>query len=140
VEGRKVEWLLLVLVPMVGFRLLMLALAGPSGSSRWRRRSARTLERVAARLRGERAARTDPFEVLRLQMRLAELARQLQALEDDTAVYAKAHRLAATRAAYDDLLDEACRLAGVDPTPMPPRGAARRWEEELALAERGWTW
>jgi hypothetical protein len=134
------EWLLLALIPLLGLRLIPLVLAGPSTSSPVRRRFARTLERGAARLRGERVPSTDPFEALRLQMRLAELSRQLQALEDDDSVYAKAHRLAATRAAYDDLLDEACRLAGVDPDPLPPRGVQRRWEEEVALAERGWSW
>lgn len=94
-------------------------------------------------LRGLLAARRrpadDPFEVLRVQMRLAELARQIQALEVDPHVYAKAHKLRATHAAYDDLLVEACRLAGVDIADAP-RSRAERWREELELSSRGWSW
>lgn len=87
----------------------------------------------------------DPFAVLALQVRLGVVAAQLLALERDPAVWARAKRLQAVRAAYDDLLAEACRLAGV---PVPdddgPRRRARsepeRFRAEIELAARGWSW
>ena len=82
----------------------------------------------------------DPFEVLRVQDRLAAVSRQPHDLEADEDAYARVHRLAAVRAAYDDLLVEACRLSGVPPKPAGPRDDAARWQEEQALVERGWTW
>ncbi|HZI96490.1 MAG TPA: hypothetical protein VFD41_03080 [Actinomycetales bacterium] len=96
-------------------------------------------EWLLGRLGLRRGPVDDPFEVLRVQMRLAELARQIQVLEADPHVYAKAHRLRATHAAYDDLLVEACRLAGVD-IEDAPRDRAERWREELELSSRGWSW
>lgn len=89
-------------------------------------------------LRRGRPLPPDPFAVLHVQMRLSELSRQLRVLEDDPYVFAKAHRLRATRAAYDDLLVEACRLAGV--TVEGPRSTEERWREELELSSRGWSW
>jgi len=80
--------------------------------------------------------------VLRLQTRLGVLAEQIRAIEADRHVYAKAHRLAATRAAYDDLLEEACVLAGVavDGSAGRRGDESRRYAEELELAARGWSW
>lgn len=72
-------------------------------------------------------------------MRLSELSRQIQELEDDPHVFAKAQRLRATRAAYDDLLVEACRLAGVA-VGDGPRGMQERWRSEVELSSRGWSW
>jgi hypothetical protein len=46
----------------------------------------------------------------------------------------------AAEAAYDDLLDEACRLAGVPETAHLARGEDKRWLEEQELASRGWSW
>ncbi len=47
-----------------------------------------------------------------------------------------------TRAAYDDLLEEACRLAGVEVDRAAGRRGeeSRRCAEELELAARGWSW
>jgi hypothetical protein len=45
----------------------------------------------------------------------------------------------ALEAAYDDLLDEACRLAGV-PDPEVEQPEEKRWQEEQELASRGWSW
>lgn len=106
----------------------------------------------------------DPFEVLALQVRLGLLADQLRVLESDPQVYARARRLMAVRAAYDALLAEACRLAGVelddDDDGAPVTGATNsstgagmyrsgdllvvseheRFREEMELASRGWSW
>jgi hypothetical protein len=46
----------------------------------------------------------------------------------------------ALEAAYDDLLDEACRLAGVPGPAELERSEEKRWLEEQELASRGWTW
>jgi hypothetical protein len=131
-------WMLLVL-PAVVFATFAALLPRPGPPPRWRLRLAELLERVAGRLR-RRAVAPDPFEVLRLQMRLGVLADQVRALEQNTYVYAKAHRLYATRAAYDDLLEEACRLAGVRLDPAGHRSEAERMREEVELAARGWSW
>lgn len=103
----------------------------------------------------------DPFEVLALQVRLGLLADQLRVLESDPQVYARARRLMAVRAAYDALLAEACRLAGVEldedggaPVAGGPTGLVgmyrnedvavvsedERFREEMELAARGWSW
>ncbi len=88
----------------------------------------------------------DPFEVLRVQMRLAALAEEVRALERSSDVYARVHHLRATEAAYDAMLVEACRLAGV---PMQgehgrpstvPQHRDERFREEVELASRGWSW
>ena len=104
---------------------------------------ARLLRGVANRASGRRSTgEPDPFVVLRLQTRLGALAEQIRAIEADQYLYAKAHRLAVTKAAYDDLLEEACRLAGVDVSGAAGRRGdeARRSAEELELAARGWSW
>ncbi|MFZ5869220.1 MAG: hypothetical protein ACOYXW_01610 [Actinomycetota bacterium] len=113
----------------------------PTGRRRSRLRlgTASLLERGARWLRhGEPPP--DPFEALRLQLRLGVVADQVRALEESPHVYAKAHRLRATRAAYDDLLEEACLLAGVPLDPQRRRGERERRREEVELASRGWSW
>ena len=80
----------------------------------------------------------DPFEALRIQSRLGVLARELQQPPMHEA--AAAHRLVAVRAAYQDLLAEACELAQVPPPAAGTDGEARRRYEEQQLAERGWSW
>ncbi|GAB2699120.1 hypothetical protein [Thalassiella azotivora] len=117
------------LLPSPSGRPGPLARATTRARDAWRRRWARRHPRPP-----------DPFAALRLQTRLGILAEHIRMLEADDDVYAKAHRLVAARAAYDDLLDEACALAGVPLDPDRPRGDDRRWEEELALSARGWTW
>jgi hypothetical protein len=101
----------------------------------------------------------DPFEVLAIQVRLGLLADQLRALEGDPQVFARARRLMAVRAAYDALLAEACRLAGVEldedggaPVTGEQQAGMRRqdqvvvvsdderFREEMELAARGWSW
>ncbi|GLY17624.1 hypothetical protein LWF15_09390 [Kineosporia rhizophila] len=95
----------------------------------------------------------DPFEALRLQLRLHALADEINRLHWDESIFARAARLEASAAAYDALLGRACRLAGVPETgestcptgfatPPPQRLAGRdlRARRELLLAERGWSW
>lgn len=127
-----------IIAALVASELLHMVFAGkPSRSRLWLVDTFRTL---ADRVRGRRPAPPDPFEVLRLQTRLGALADEIRAIEADPGVYAKAHRLVAIRAAYDDLLAEACELARVPVEPDKPRGDDVRWEEERQLAERGWSW
>jgi len=103
------------------------------------RRRRRVRDRVQQWLRAGRPTPPDPFAALAVQMRLSELSRQIRVLEGDPHVFAKAHRLRATRGAYDDLLVEACRLAGVT-VGDGPRGTEERWRTELELSSRGWSW
>lgn len=134
------SWLVIMLTPVVVFSVAAALVPPPGPPPRWRVRLAALLERLARRLRGSKPPPPDPFESLRLQMRLGVVTSQLRALEDDDQVYAKAHRLKATRAAYDDLLEEACRLAGVPPHPEGHRGESERLREEVELTSRGWSW
>ena len=93
-----------------------------------------------------RPARTpDPLVTLRLQVRLGELAAELRRIEDDPDVYARAHHWFAVQGAYDGLLREACRLAGLPTETAPLRAndhvaADERLREELELSSRGWSW
>jgi hypothetical protein len=133
------EFLLLVMTPAVVLLTLEACLFPGRPSPRWRARLAGILERQARRLRRHDPP-PDPFDVLRIQVRLGILADELRALEQNDHVYAKAHRLRAIRAAYDDLLEEACRLAGVDLDPLADRGEQERLREEVELTARGWSW
>lgn len=87
----------------------------------------------------------DPLATLRLQVRLGELAAELRRVEEDPELYARAHHWFAVQCAYDALLREACRLAGL-PTERAPlhadqhSAADERLREELELSSRGWSW
>jgi hypothetical protein len=132
------EWAAL----LVAFVLMCLLLyqVSPHAPSRWRLHLKRLVKRLTAR-RGRRAlAEADPFETLRLQTRLGLLADEIRRIGATPRVYAKAHRLVALETAYDDLLDEACRLAGVAEDADLEPGEQKRWLEEQALATRGWSW
>ena len=92
------------------------------------------------------ASGPDPFEVLRIQLRLGLLADQVRAIEGSRTTYGRMHHWMATQAAYDALLVEACALAGITTATAPgsgttvPQGAAERFREEVELASRGWSW
>jgi len=99
------------------------------------------------------SAAPDPFEALRVQIRLRAVAEEIRRLHTDTSIFARAARLEASAAAYDDLLGNACRMAGLGETscqqtrvgyatPVPRRLAGRdlRARREFLLAERGWSW
>ena len=119
--------------------LLSLLLPNPP-PSRWRRRVQHLTSRASARLHPRPVPAPDPFDTLRLQTRLGTVSTKIRRVESAPGVYARAHRLMALEAAYDDLLDEACRLAGV-PDQVDCRIAEeKRWHEEQELASRGWSW
>jgi hypothetical protein len=87
----------------------------------------------------------DPLVTLRLQTRLGQLATELRRVEEDPGVYARAHHWFAVQSAYDALLHEACRLAGLPADTAPLRADERtaadeRLREELELSSRGWSW
>jgi hypothetical protein len=141
-------------LPVTFYGLLALTVTRPDGKPglrdrlrRWWRRLWRRPEEPAAGADGGPGLDADdPLAVLALQVRLGVLADHIRALEADDRVWARARRLEAAQAAYDALLDEACRLAGI-PSHLPPGGPGLRrcsegdrFEDELALAQRGWSW
>ena len=142
------HWVLLFLLPTVLFGLLALALPGIGPTPRWRlvlRRWRLRATRIATgRLRREPTC--DPFDVLRLQIRLGAVAQEVRVLKSDGDSYARAHRLQAALAAYDDLLEEACRVAGVPQDAEACRGDSEerreqhRLREEMELSARSWSW
>ena len=80
----------------------------------------------------------NPFSALEVQLALGRVERLIADLQRDDRRFARAHHLYSAIAAYDRLLDEACRLAGV---PAPDAvGDARRLLAEVELRARGWTW
>lgn len=81
----------------------------------------------------------DPFEVLSVQLRLERLAHEIAELEANPGRWARAHHLRAALTAYDDLLEEACRMAGAPIAEVDAR-PVRRVLEEAELRSRGWTW
>jgi hypothetical protein len=135
------QWVLLFGMPAVVFALFGVLSPRVGPPPRWQVRLRAFAGRVVDAVRRPRPEPpADPFVVLRLQTRLGVLADQMRALEADAQVYAKAHRLKATRAAYDDLLGEACRLAGVPLVPEARRSEGERLREEVELTSRGWNW
>ncbi len=81
----------------------------------------------------------DPFETLEVQMSLSRLDREIETLRRSGDRFAAAHHLRAAVIAYDDLLAQACRLAGVV-GPVPVRSALHRLAAEAELHARGWDW
>jgi hypothetical protein len=151
-------WLLLFLVPVTVFAGLDLLCRGEPPAA------LRRLSRIGSRA-GRRPAPppADVFDTLWVQSRLGAVADEILRLHSEPEVYARAARLRAARRAYDDLLADACRLAGVGlddvglAGPVPPQVAARarllgeslgglpisdaaRTSAELELAARGWSW
>ena len=131
-------WVVVLLV-FLGLCVLLNLLLPQPPPARWRRRLQRSVNRLAGPLRRRPVPEPDPFDTLFLQTRLGHLAGEIRRVEA-TRMYAKAHKLMALEAAYDDLLDEACRLAGVSDEADLKRGEAKRWLEEQELASRGWSW
>ncbi|SDT70196.1 hypothetical protein [Jiangella sp. DSM 45060] len=84
------------------------------------------------------AVTADPFETLTVQLRLSRVAGEIRRLERDQGRWARAHHLAAASRAYDDLLLDAARLAGLPVPDAPP--AIRRVMIESALRHDGWSW
>lgn len=97
---------------------------------------------VVQRRRAERRHREreeDPLTTLQLQLRLGQIAREIRALAGDDTRFAGAHHSRAAQAAYDELLREACRRAGIgDDKPIVTE--SDRLLLELELSSRGWSW
>jgi hypothetical protein len=80
----------------------------------------------------------DPFGALEVQLALTRVEREIEGLLADDGRFARGHHLAAARLAYDQLLSQACRLAGVDG--LPEQRGLCRLMAEAELRTRGWTW
>lgn len=155
--------ILVYLAVVVAFWVLVdLAARDRTSSAAPERRRRRLRRAPMARRHHVRASRkqpvTDPFVALEIQLRLAAVASEIQRLERERHALAVAHHLRASQYAYDALLTEACRLAGLDATePAPPPsddtmaspGAVpvpwtvdeeQRMRQELELGARGWSW
>jgi hypothetical protein len=147
-----VAWLALTAISCALIRSLWSGLGPP-----WRwpvqlvRAIGRGLRRTVTRTRMKWApppAEPDPFTVLQVQHRLGLIATELRVLEAEDAdrrYYARAHRIHTRRSAYDQLLAEACELAGVPAQRSGPEGricrnADERFSAEMELAARGWHW
>jgi hypothetical protein len=145
-------WLAVTVISCALMRSLWSGLGPP-----WRwpglliRSIGRGLRRTATRTRSmfsSAAPEPDPFTVLQVQHRLGLIATELRVLEAadaDLTYYARAHRIHTRRSAYDQLLAEACELAGVPAQHPGPEGrlcrnADERFSVEMELAARGWHW
>ena len=136
-------WVMLaavMFVPALVFGAIWQLFPSPDEPPRWRTFLAVRLERLADRIRPTRPAEYDPFTTLRVQARLGIVADHVRSLEVDTHTFARAERIIASQLAYDQLLVEACQLAGVEVQPAAKGDAAERFREEVELASRGWAW
>ncbi|WP_418275100.1 hypothetical protein ACNHYB_09515 [Isoptericola jiangsuensis] len=96
-------------------------------------------------VRRRRLAAPDPLVTLAIQTRLGVLATELRTVVDDPDVFARAHHWRAAQDAYDAMLREACRAAGLAVLDQPLRpdehvDEDERLREELELSARGWSW
>jgi len=132
--------LLLVFAPTVALCVTWNLCLAADETPRWRLRAARRLESLAARLRRERTRPPDPFLALTVQTRLGIVANYARALEQGPRTFALAERIIATQLAYDQLLAEACGLAGVEVLPRAKGDPQERFREEVELTSRGWSW
>mgnify|MGYP001334088446 CR=1 FL=1 len=140
-------WVLLLLtvsLPALLFGGMLALFPGEDEPPRWRTALATRLERWARTLRRPEPPpeppAADPFDALWLQHRLTQVADHVRRLELDTRGYARAERIIASQLAYDQLLAEACRLAGVDVERGPAGDPDERFREEVELTARGWSW
>lgn len=132
--------LIVMIIPGLAFVAALSFLPSDDPVPPWRHRLADRLETMASRLRRPRSAPPDPFAALRVQQRLGVVARYVQKLEADTTVIARAERIIASQLAYDYLLEEACRMAGIEVLEHAVGDPGERFREEVELASRGWAW
>jgi hypothetical protein len=103
-------------------------------------------------------AHADPFDALEVQLSLARLEGEIDRLRRyGGRDFAQAHHLRAAMLAYDQLLTQACRMAGIDPPtvdrvqdasgverngqrPEDPGSEVARVLAVTALDARGWRW
>lgn len=136
-------WVALLLtftIPAIVMVLFLSLFPSDDEPPRWRTALAGRFERAAQRLRRERRPIVDPFLALHVQERLGAVADHVQQLERDPHTWARAERIIASQLAYDQLLAEACRMAGVEVQPHAKGDPAERFREEVELASRGWAW
>lgn len=136
-------WLLVVLtlfLPALVFGAFWSLFPSMDEPPRWRAALATKLEHAADRLRHRHPVTYDPFDALWVQDRLGKVANHVRALERDQHCYARAERIIASQLAYDQLLGEACALAGVELEDWAPGDPAERFRREVELASRGWSW
>ena len=137
------SWIMLaavMFVPALVFGAIWQLFPSPDEPPRWRTFLATRLEHLAARIRPPRPPEPDPFDTLRVQERLGVVADHVRTLELNTRTFARAERIIASQLAYDQLLVEACQLAGVEVQPAAKGDPAERFREEVELASRGWAW
>ena len=130
------SWVLLmamVFIPALAFGAMLQVFPSPDEPPRWRTAVTTWAEHVAERLRPRRAPEYDPFTVLRVQERLGVVADHVRSLELDPHTFARAERIIASQLAYDQLLAEACRLAGVEVQVVAKGDPAERFREEVEL-------
>ncbi|HST86449.1 MAG TPA: hypothetical protein VLL08_32220 [Kineosporiaceae bacterium] len=137
---------------VIGLALIRSLWSGLGPLWRWPMLLVRTLGarvgRANRKRRSSSSDQPDPFTVLEVQHRLGLIATELRVLEAkdaDLTYYARAHRIHTRRSAYDQLLAEACELAGVPAQHPGPEGricrtADERFCVEMELAARGWHW
>jgi len=136
-------WVLLIfvlLLPGALFWLAVMCIPSPDEPPRWRTVLAARLEAMANHLRHRHPPVTDPFDALRVQERLGVVADHVRALERDPHLFARAERIIASQLAYDQLLAEACLMAGVEVLPSALGDPSERFREEVELTSRGWSW
>jgi hypothetical protein len=140
------RWLLLsALVVAGGVGLVILAFqTAPASRSRQaapvRDESVRVGSVRGGSARGSSSSAPDPFVALALQTRLGAVADEIRELEGSCEVYAKAHRLQASRSAYDALLRQACEYARVPTDVADWGGESERSRVEVELVAKGWSW
>ncbi|GAA4724044.1 hypothetical protein GCM10023216_12330 [Isoptericola chiayiensis] len=127
---------------LAAFLLAGTVLLGVVAGTSWCRSPS---HRAAVARRRRRRAGPDPLVTLAIQIRLGELSRELRTVAEDPEVYARAHHWRAAQDAYDAMLREACRVAGLSVVDQPLRpdehvAADERLREELELSSRGWNW
>lgn len=116
------------------------------------------LTAFGVRQRRWRARSADPFDALEVQLSLARLEREIERLRGHGGRdFAQAHHLRAAMLAYDQLLTQACRLAGIDPPtadrhqdatgterngqrPEDPGSEVERVLAVAALTAHNWRW
>jgi hypothetical protein len=96
------------MVPLLAFLLLTVLLLVIEGI--WRHLRSRQPSSWPTTLEPDRSLYWDPTALPRVQRRLDVLAAELQQLDEDETIFARAFRIRAAKSAYQALLDDAARL------------------------------
>lgn len=127
-----------IVVYMLAPTLLLWALTKVPAAARWWYELG---ERAWRKRHPRMTALRSDYALERLAADLRRLAADLDATASEPGVYARAHRMMAIAAAYDQTLLSTCRVLGV-PTQStrPPLSAVERLEAEASLAQEGVHW